>query len=112
MNTTAIIIAGISGIALGLLAYRILRNWSIAIAIPLLVVAGAAVLIPEKKLPLETSPTVAVDPNLPDDSGKSVADSAETAPTVNNRANELMPLPSVNVRATLSPPHTRTQVRR
>ncbi|MDE0862985.1 MAG: multiheme c-type cytochrome [Rubripirellula sp.] len=79
MNTTAIIIAGISGIALGLLAYRILRNWSIAIAIPLLVVAGAAVLIPEKKLPLETSPTVAVDPNLPDDSGKSVADSAETS---------------------------------
>ncbi len=58
MNTTALIIAGISGIVLGLFSYRILRNWGVAIATPLLVVIAVAFLVPATD---ET--TADMDPN-------------------------------------------------
>ena len=46
MITTPIVLAGIAGIVLGYLSFRLLRNWGIAIITPLLIVAVVAVLVP------------------------------------------------------------------
>jgi hypothetical protein len=62
MITTPIILAGIAGILVGYLSFRFLRNWGIAIIIPLLSVAIVAVLMP----PTRKSDPSAVGAALPD----------------------------------------------
>ena len=46
MITTPIVLAGIAGIVMGYLTFRLLRNWGIAVITPLLIVATVAVLMP------------------------------------------------------------------
>ena len=51
MNITPIVLAGIAGLVVGYLAFRLSRNWGIAIIAPLLILAGVAVLMPSTKRP-------------------------------------------------------------
>ncbi len=62
MITIPIILAGTAGIVVGYLSFRFLRNWGIAIIIPLLSVAIVAVLMP----PTRKSDPSAVGAALPD----------------------------------------------
>ena len=58
MNTTPIVLAGIAGLVMGYLAFRLLRNWGIAIVTPLLLVAAVAVLMPPTRKPAPSSDDV------------------------------------------------------